>query len=53
MIKDTNEDQYISCTALLDEQIVPLECGVSILNLGCRVNYGTATPSIRALKEKK
>ncbi len=53
MIKDTNSDEYISCTALLDGQVVPLECGTSILNLGCRVNYGTASPSIRSLKIKK
>ncbi len=50
MMKDTNGDEYISCTALLDGQVVPLECGTSILNLGCRVNYGTASPSIRSLK---
>jgi hypothetical protein len=44
MMRDTNDDQYISCTAMVNEQIVPLECGVSIFNIGCRVNYGTASP---------
>jgi hypothetical protein len=42
MVKDTNDDQYISCSAIRDEQIIPLECGTNILNIGCRVNYGTA-----------
>lgn len=53
MMKDTNDDEYISCTAVLQEQVVPLECGISPFNLGCRVNYGTASPSFRALKVKK
>lgn len=53
MMKDTNGDEYISCTAILDEQIVPLECGVSLFNLGCRVNYGTASPSFKGLKINK
>lgn len=39
MLKDTNDNQYISCSAILNEQIVPLECSNSIFNLGCRVNY--------------
>lgn len=47
MMKDSNGDDYISCTAKLDDQVVPLECGTSLFNLGCRVNYGTASPSIR------
>lgn len=47
MIKDTNNDEYISCSALLDEQVVPLECGASIFNIGCRINYGAAAPNIR------
>jgi hypothetical protein len=42
MVKDTNDDQYISCSAIRDQQIIPLECGANILNIGCRVNYGTA-----------
>jgi len=50
MIKDTNNDQYISCTAMVREQIVPLECGTSIFNMGCRVNYGSASPSFRTSK---
>lgn len=47
MMKDTNGDEYISCTAKMDEQIVPLECGISLFNIGCRVTYGSASPSIR------
>lgn len=44
MVRDTNDDQYVSCSAKIDAQIVPLECGASILNIGCRVNYGAAAP---------
>ncbi|WP_228057537.1 hypothetical protein [Tychonema sp. LEGE 07203] len=47
MVRDTNNDQYVSCSALLDQQIVPLECSSSLLNIGCRVNYGTAAPNIK------
>lgn len=48
MIKDTNSDGYVSCTAMLKGEVVPLECGSSIFNLGCRVNYGSAaSPSVR------
>lgn len=47
MVRDTNEDEYISCTAMINDQIVPLECGTSILNIGCRVNYGSASPSMK------
>ena len=39
MLKDTNDNHYISCSAVLNEQIVPLECSDSVFNLGCRVNY--------------
>gem|GEM_PF-497134 len=42
MVKDTNDDHYISCSAIREGQIIPLECGSNILNIGCRVNYGTA-----------
>jgi hypothetical protein len=42
MIKDSNSDGYVSCTAMLKGEVVPLECGSSIFNLGCRVNYGSA-----------
>lgn len=42
MIKDTNGDKYVSCTALLNEQVVPLECSASVFNIGCRVNFGAA-----------
>lgn len=48
VFKDTNNDTYISCTALLDEQVVPLECSASLLNLGCRVTYGSALPNVKA-----
>lgn len=47
MIKDTNNDQYVSCSALLQEQVVPLECSASIWNIGCRVNYGAAAAPVR------
>ncbi len=47
MIKDTNDDKYVSCSAILNDQVVPLECGASIFNLGCRVNYGAAAPVAR------
>ncbi len=47
MVRDTNDDQYVSCSALLDQQIVPLECSSSLFNIGCRVNYGTAAPNLR------
>lgn len=45
MIQDSNSDGYISCTAKLDHQIVPLECGTDLFNMGCRVNYGNALPA--------
>ena len=47
MMRDTNNDGYISCTALLNNQVVPLECGVSVFNIGCRVTYGSAAPQIQ------
>ena len=51
MMKDTNDDHYISCSAIRDEQIIPLECGINVLNIGCRVNYGTAaSPPISGRK---
>jgi hypothetical protein len=49
MVRDTNNDEYVSCSALLDQQIVPLECSSSLLNIGCRVNYGTAAPNLKQL----
>lgn len=53
MIKDTNNDQYVSCSAMLKDQVVPLECGASIFNIGCRVNYGSAaSPNTRQIKLK-
>lgn len=51
MIKDTNNDQYVSCSAMLKDQVVPLECGSSIFNIGCRINYGAAaSPNARQVK---
>lgn len=48
MIKDTNDDGYVSCSAMLRGEVVPLECGSSIFNIGCRVNYGAAaSPQVR------
>lgn len=48
MIKDTNNDGYVSCSAMLQGEVVPLECGSSIFNIGCRVNYGAAAaPPVR------
>ncbi len=52
MVRDTNNDEYISCTAMINDQIVPLECSTSILNIGCRVNYGSASPSLKNLGVK-
>jgi hypothetical protein len=49
MVRDTNDDQYVSCSSLLDQQIVPLECSASLFNIGCRVNYGTAAPNLRRM----
>lgn len=49
MIKDTNSDGYVSCSAMLQGEVVPLECGSSIFNIGCRVNYGSAAaPTLRS-----
>ncbi|HEY9865983.1 MAG TPA: hypothetical protein V6D21_17565 [Candidatus Obscuribacterales bacterium] len=48
VLKDTNNDNYISCSALLGDQVVPLECSSSLFNLGCRVNYGSAVPNVKA-----
>jgi hypothetical protein len=47
MMRDTNGDEYVSCSAILNGQVVPLECGASIFNIGCRINYGAAAPGIR------
>ena len=52
MVRDTNNDQYVSCSALLDQQIVPLECSSSLFNIGCRVNYGTAAPNPRQINPR-
>ena len=50
MIKDTNNDGYVSCSAMLSGEVVPLECGASVFNIGCRVNYGAAAaPPVRPL----
>ncbi|MBE9144968.1 hypothetical protein [Planktothrix mougeotii] len=50
VLKDTNNDNYVSCSALLGEQVVPLECSSSLFNLGCRVNYGSAVPNVKAAR---
>lgn len=50
MVRDTNGDEYVSCSAILNEEVVPLECGSSIFNIGCRINYGAAAPSVRPSK---
>ncbi|HBB31022.1 MAG TPA: hypothetical protein DDZ80_19120 [Cyanobacteria bacterium UBA8803] len=48
MIRDTNNDGYVSCSAMLEGEVVPLECGASLFNIGCRVNYGAAAaPPLR------
>ena len=52
MMKDTNDDSYVSCSAILKEEVIPLECGASILNIGCRVNYGAAPPVARQSQPK-
>lgn len=52
MVRDTNNDQYVSCSALLDQQIVPLECSASLFNIGCRVNYGTAAPNLKVMNPR-
>ena len=52
MVRDTNNDEYVSCSALLDQQIVPLECSSSLFNIGCRVNYGTAAVNPRQLNPR-
>lgn len=52
MIQDTNNDGYVSCTAMLQGEVVPLECGASIFNMGCRVNYGAAAPTVRSNKSR-
>ncbi len=50
VLKDTNNDNYVSCSALLGEQVVPLECSASLFNLGCRVNYGAAAHNVQLLR---
>ncbi|MEB3283155.1 MAG: hypothetical protein VKK42_29965 [Lyngbya sp.] len=37
MMRDTDQNQYVSCSAKLDQKIFPLECGSSLFNIGCRV----------------
>ncbi|MDB9520273.1 hypothetical protein PN466_25335 [Roseofilum reptotaenium CS-1145] len=51
MVKDTNGDQYVSCSAILNDQVVPLECGASIFNVGCRINYGAAAIGARKSRD--
>ncbi|MGL5080172.1 MAG: hypothetical protein ACRC8A_01665 [Microcoleaceae cyanobacterium] len=52
MMQDTNDDGYVSCSAILDEQIVSLQCSSSLLNMGCRVNYGSVAPPAIKIKKK-
>ncbi|NJO70607.1 MAG: hypothetical protein HC825_00595 [Oscillatoriales cyanobacterium RM1_1_9] len=53
MMLDTNDDGYVSCSATMpDEQIVSLQCSSNLLNLGCRVNYGSAAPPSIKVKRK-
>ena len=48
MIEDTNANGYVSCSAMLKGDIVPLECGASVFNIGCRINYAAAAaPPLR------
>ncbi len=47
MVRDTDNDHYVSCSALLDQQIVPLQCSSSLFNIGCRVTYGTGAPNVK------
>ena len=45
VFRDTDSNGYISCTAMVNEKLVPLECGTNIFNLGCRVNYSGGVSS--------
>lgn len=38
MMRDTDNNQYISCSAKMDQKVFPLECGSSLFNIGCRVS---------------
>lgn len=51
MVKDTNGDEYVSCSAILNDQVVPLECGASVFNIGCRINYGAAVTGARKSRD--
>lgn len=37
MMRDTDNNGYISCSAKIDQKVFPLECGADIFNIGCRV----------------
>jgi hypothetical protein len=45
MLADSNRDGYVSCTALKGDTVIPLQCGASLFNTGCRVVYG-APPEV-------
>lgn len=51
VLRDTNNDNYVSCSAILAGQVVPLECSSSVFNLGCRVNYGAAAPNVKLMRQ--
>ncbi len=38
MMRDTDNNKYISCSARIDQKVFPLECGASLFNIGCRVS---------------
>ncbi|MEL7036224.1 MAG: hypothetical protein AAFO04_11475 [Cyanobacteria bacterium J06592_8] len=37
MMRDTDNNGYVSCSAKIEQKVFPLECGASIFNIGCRV----------------
>lgn len=51
VFRDTNNDGYISCTAMVKDQVLPLECGTSPFNVGCRVNYGGVSSIVSQTKQ--
>jgi hypothetical protein len=38
MMRDTDDNGYVSCSAKMEQKVFPLECGASIFNTGCRVS---------------
>ncbi|MDY7022597.1 MAG: hypothetical protein SWJ54_14780 [Cyanobacteriota bacterium] len=37
MMRDTDNNGYVSCSAKIEQKVFPLECGADIFNIGCRV----------------